>query len=929
MKRNTLPRLTLSGLALLFGLAGTADAQSLQRAEEAARRGDLRAAHLEWRNAVRQAPDSAAAQAGLAATSLDIGDGETGERAARRALQLGFDRSAGTALLMRAYNASGRHEELLRDFPTSGAATEFEAGQLAAGRVVALLALNRAAEARPALDEARRLLPNAAETGLAVAVLAVAEGDRAAAEAAVDAVLTREPRNFEALLRKGTLLFNRQQPQQALERFDAALVLTPGQPSALLRRAELLLVMGQVDRAKADIDAALVVLPNNAPALYLRAMMLSRTQDWAGVDALLTRLGPALANFPDGYLLQATAKRGLGQMAQAEDAARRYLARRPDDPRGARLVAGIELEANRPADAVATLTQLAGRGAADVAALDLLGRLQGSRGQPAAAVAAFTAAVALTPNDAALHARLAAAHLATGNIVATEAAAREALRIDPTSAGGHEMIAFVALQRGDVAGMERSIAQLPPATQNGEPMRLLRGTAQLMRLDLAAAETTFNGVLRDNAASALARLGLARLARMRGQDDDADRLLVEVLAREPGNAEAAQQLAAAAAPGRPRAEQSRLALRRAQAAAPAQVSLALLLSQVERAHGDAAGALRVLTAAPIAGQRDLALQFARAEAQAATGDLAAAEAAARSLLAETPGLVPARRLLAGLLIRKGDSAGAEALLQQGLRDAPGDGGLQEALIALVLEARGQEAALALADRMARDPRALPAAATLRGDLLMVANRPADAARAFEAAQQASPSVLLVARRANALRGAGDREGAAALLRNWLASQPEDDLAGLMLSQLDIEAGRLPEAERRLEALLTRRPSDATTLNNLAWLLGEREPAQPRARALAERAYFLDPTPDAADTLGWILARGGEPARAVPLLRQAAVPRGTASPDPQAAYKLAFALNAAGQPAAALAVLEPALVNPAAFPGQAEAQRLLTTLRGRR
>jgi cellulose synthase operon protein C len=129
--------------------------------------------------------------------------------------------------------------------------------------------------------------------------------------------------------------------------------------------------------------------------------------------------------------------------------------------------------------------------------------------------------------------------------------------------------------------------------------------------------------------------------------------------------------------------------------------------------------------------------------------------------------------------------------------------------------------------------------------------------------------------------------------------------------------------------VAQRPQDAVALNNLAWLLGRHGGAEAtKAQTLAERAYFLSPNNDTADTLGWILARNGQAARAVPLLRRAAAVPGDQQPDPAAAFRLAYALDASGDKAEALKVLSPALADNRAFPERAEASRLLAALRNR-
>ena len=113
----------------------------------------------------------------------------------------------------------------------------------------------------------------------------------------------------------------------------------------------------------------------------------------------------------------------------------------------------------------------------------------------------------------------------------------------------------------------------------------------------------------------------------------------------------------------------------------------------------------------------------------------------------------------------------------------------------------------------------------------------------------------------------------------------------------------------------------------------------RARGLAERAYFLFPSPEAADTLGWALVRSGEPQRALPLLREAVAARrvgnpaqpgaAPAGPDPGMTYRLAFALMRPGTGPRRCGCWSRSLAGGGAFTEKAEAERLLATLRAGR
>lgn len=910
---------------------------TMERARAAQARGDLRAAQIEFRNAVRANPNSIEARVALAQSSLDVGDTDAAEREARELLNRGYDRAAGTGLLIRALLGRGRFEEVLREFPAPAAdAPPALAGQVLAGRALAELALDRRDRAREAAAQAVRLAPSAAEPNLAAARVALADNDRAAAAAALDRALAAEPRNTEALLRKGSLQYEAAQFQPALETFNTLITVMPGNVIGRTRRAEVQLRLNNLDAARQDIDFALRIAGNYTPALYIRALMQAQAQDWRGADETLTRIGGNVANFPDGLLLLASVKQQLGQAAQAEDAAQRHVARRPEDPRGVRMLAGMMMASNRTAEAAGLLERLVSRGAADLEALDMLARAYLATGRAREAAAAYDRAAALAPDNATLQARLAVSRLAAGDAAGATTAAETVLRLDPTQLGMHQVLAGAALGRGDVAAAAAALERVPPAQRDSELAGVIDGTIRLVRVDLPGARTAFETVLRNHPESVRGRLGLARAAAMQGNAEETERLFGEVLAREPSNTEAMARLSAAARSGTPRADAAMAALERAQAAAAGEPGLALVTAAALIARNNAARAEAILSAEALRPRRrGTPVLLLLAESQAAQEKWAEAEASARTALAEEPENAFARQQLAFLTLRRGDPRGAETLINVGLNAQPANPLLQQAAVQLARQERGLDAALEVADRIARQPGTRPASLALRGDLLLAAERPADAAAAFAAAFATAPSRELAARQASALLAARQVQPAADVLSAWLAREPGDTAAAAQLAQLEISLGRLAEAEQRMEAIVAAAPEDGVSLNNLAWLLQQRADATTqegrdklaRARLMAERAYYLAPTPETSDTLGWVLARQGEAAAGLPLLRQAAAAsvaqnRG----DPAMFFRLAYALRLTGARDEAIRMLEPTLAPGVQFPERPEAERLMDQLR---
>jgi Flp pilus assembly protein TadD len=234
--------------------------------------------------------------------------------------------------------------------------------------------------------------------------------------------------------------------------------------------------------------------------------------------------------------------------------------------------------------------------------------------------------------------------------------------------------------------------------------------------------------------------------------------------------------------------------------------------------------------------------------------------------------------------------------------------------------RGLGAALDEADAMRANPANMPYVAAVKGDLLMALNKPDDASKAYAAELAQNPSEPLLMRLIVADAAAGRPDDSSKLLRDWLHDHPDSPAVALALSKLDILAKRYDDALAHLALVLKVAPNEPQALNNVAWvyyLTGDK-----RAREAAQQAYLKAPSPDSADTLGWIMATQGDAKNAVPLLMDASKQR---PGDPVITYHLAAAMKADGQTTEAGKLLKAVLDSNKPFPERDAAQKLLVQL----
>ena len=910
--------LVLIGAAAGWWLFGRQDA--LAQANAYLAKGDVAAATVALRAAVRDNPDNPDAHLHLAELQLHGGDGIAAEREARAAIQLRPGDAKATMILAQAYLAQGKAKELLSEFPASSVPADVRANLLIL-RASADLALNDASAAASEAGAAQALAPNSADPALMLARVAVSRGDLTEADHQIDRALSTDPKRVDALVLKAQLLLRKGDRPGALARLDQAIEAAPRNEGLLVQRAQLMIETNQDAKARTDVDAALKIAGRDLMPAYLNAVLLTRAGKYAEADPEYGKLSTVISRLPRGYFFLGLNKLGLNQTEQGLDAAERFNARAPNDPVGRNLLAQAMIANRQPDRAIALLNDAVGKGQNDAETQDLLGRAYAVSGQARQAEQKFAAASQLAPDNTRVLARLAAARMVLGDASGASSALERSLEVSPNQAGVNESLVAAQIAAGNTTAAAESLAKLRAQTGDTETTGNLQGMLNIAGGNPEGALANFAATAAKFPNSTAARLNQARLLVLLGRPGEAEPLFSDVLAKEPANGQALGPMI-----GRyvqtGRIDAAIGLVQSALKAQPTNVALQATLSDLLVRTGKPKEALATTDdAVRNGGQPPVGILAARARALGADGQTALAQASYNQILRANPGDIEARRQLIDLLANAADYDTAKTVTRDGLKIAPGDQALLDTLLRIEFKANGINGALKLADELRADPANMPAAATLKADALILAGRNADALAAYKAAYAQTPSSELALRAAATDAALGHPDDGAAILRTWTKGHPDDLAATRQLAQLDLAANRLPDAQREFEAVLAGQPRDTLTLNNLAWIYQQAN--DPRAKPTALAAYTQQPTADTADTLGWIMTTTGDPAGGLPLLRQSDALRPNT---PTVRYHLAVALNATGQKADAVNVLDPLLSGNPTFPERADAQKLLSQLR---
>ncbi len=913
----------LLGLVLLISLSLPALTPAQARdyvaeGKQLLEKGDVRSAQIALRNAVRDEPRNAEAHFRLAGAHLTLGDPAAAEKEIRTARELGYDNRQVMPLLNLTMLAQNKFRPLLEEFKPDGKDPAVDA-EILIGHAQAQAGLRNMDAARALLSEAERTAP-ASLAGLNAALqLALIRNDQAAAAAKVDAILALDPNSLQALARKAVGLRLAGKQPEALALLDRAVAGNPAQPAARAERAQQLLVMGEDAKAAEDLKIVLAITPNNPPALFMQAGLQARGKDFKAADATLQRMGNALQSIPRALYLQALIKQNLGQTQLAVDAAQKYVARAPNDPEGAKLLARLHLQARRADPAIEVLSRLANANTQDAELYELLGQAYAIAGRTDQAVQAFQQATTLAPENARMHSRLAGARLGAGQPDAAALDLERSLQLAPSAVGIGEALFFAELATGDLAKAAAAVEQVRKAQGNTPAVMNLDGVLRMAQRDYAGARIVFDQILATQPDFNPAQVNQARLAIMQERVVDADKLLNDVLAREP-NSEPALTIQIGSLIRRNELTPALALAERALAAKPENLRPRLLLAELHSRAKDWPKALAALTP-PSGVAVNADILGARARVLMASGENTMARDVFNQALEMDPSTLPLRRQLIGLLASAGDIERARSVIEAGLRVDPRNYVLMEEYISLDLRAAGIETALATADRLVRLTADFPPVRALRGDVYIAAKQFDTAIEYFTKEYAAEPLGFLAQRLASLYANTGKPDLALKALRDWITKTPTDMASLQMLANLEIAFGKLDDAESHLQELLAKNPRNGITLNNLAWVYQRR--GDRRARGLAERSYLLLPTAQTADTLGWILVTEGAVDAALPLLRQASI---DVPNDPRLQYHYAAALSRVNRKEEALRILKPIVESTVNFDEKRDAEKLLDALK---
>ncbi|NDP41160.1 MAG: PEP-CTERM system TPR-repeat protein PrsT [Aromatoleum sp.] len=911
----------IAALVLIAAISGcnrSDPASFIASAQSYLTKADYKAAIIELKNALAQAPNNPDARFLLARALLDGGDPVAAETEARKALELKYPADEVYPVLAWSLLRQGENKKLIGDVANrtlGGAIARAEVGTVVG---LAHLALGQRKEARAAIEGALVAQPDNGHARVAGARLAMIEGDPTGAKKLVADTLAKDPKDIDALMLKADIERSQGGRDEAIATLERAVEIKPDALAVRYTLVSNLSRAGKLDRAGVHLDELKKVAPNDPRTLYSDALVAFARGNVAAARDAIQRAQQLAPDFLPAQYLSGVIDFQRGSYATAEESLRSVVAKVPDDDGARRILAETYLRRGRAAQALETLEPALRRSPDDPNLLRTAAEVYLGLNNPAKSADFYERANALDKGNVASRVRLAQVRLSTGDSGTAFKDLEGLAEANQSSREPDLALISAHLRRHEYDKALAAAVALETKQPKSPVSHNVKGVVYLAKRDFKNARASFEKALALDSDYVNAAFNLARLDIVERNIDGARKRYEQILAKDPKNEAALLALAELLALQKAPPTEIKAAIDRAIAANPTSVRARLTLISYNGQLKDWKAALAAAQAAQAAlPDNPQVLEAVAATQQAAGESIQAVDTLRRAISLQPENPAPLMRL-ADIQARGKDYDGAIASLRSALNLQPDNPGVWVALANVYAQADRIDAGIADARRLQKERADRAVGFGLEGEIAARQSKWTETVAAYRAAYTRSPVAFVAIRFHSALASAGKREEAAAMAQKWLKDHPSDVTVRAYLGQQAIAQKDIRAAVAYLRPAVEIEPDNVVLLNNLAWALGELGDA--KAIPYAERAYGLAPNSAAtADTYGWLLVQRGDAVRGLELLRNAA---NLAPADADIRLHLAKALIKSGDKAAGMQELEALLKTEAPAPARAEAEKLL-------
>jgi cellulose synthase operon protein C len=847
----------LFALCLLGGLLAACGKKSesdfLAAANAALKKGDNKAAIIELKSALQKNGQSGEARFLLGKTLLEAGDANGAVLELQKAAELKYSIAKVLPALARGLNEQGEYKKVAESYENFTLPDTAAQADLKTSVATAFARTREREKAEKALAEALASGPTYSPALILKARLMADKQDYAGAQALLDELLVREPKNHDGWMLKGDIAtFATKERKSALEFYRKALTAKPNLVAAHSGVIDILLAERDTKGATEQVAEMKKALPNHPQTMYFDGLMAYLDKDYKRAKELSAKLVQLAPNNALALQLAGAAEFQLRSYPQAETLLARAVQQGPGLGLARLLLAQIQLRSGQPSKTLETLAPVLEGNSPTGEVLALAAEAHLQNGDAKASEALYAKAMKAKPDDAKIRTARAMGQIRQGQ--AGGAAMDELEAVAGSDSGIVANMALISahLRRNELDQALKAIDALEKKQADKPVAANLRGRVLVLKKDNAGARASFERAMSIDKRYYPAVASLAALDLVEKKPEQARKRFDDFLKDDPKNVGALMGLAnlMARTGGNKKEIADTMAL--AVKAEPTQPGPRLRLIEYQLNTGDAKAALALAQDGLAAQPQQPELLQALGRVQMTQGETLQAIATFNKLLAVRPEAPSTHMALGEALLQKKDYAEAEKSFRKALSFRPELLPAQRAIVAAAVADRRYPDALAMAREIQKQHDKDGIGQMLEGDIEASRKNIDAAAAAYRASLQKTPSSEVAVRLHSMLLGSNKAADADRFASSWEKDHPKDAVFMFHRADLALYARDLPLAESRYRSVLTMQPGNALAMNNIAWLMVQQ--GKPGALELAAKANELLPNqPAMLDTLATVYA----------------------------------------------------------------------------
>jgi len=922
-KQNRVRNTAVSALCvLLLAACGDSPESMISSAKEYMAKNDRNAASIQLKNALQKNPALAEARFLLGKVNYEQGDYAGAEKELSRALDGGYAADQVVPLLAQAMLSSGQGQRLITELASKELTQPEAKASLLTSVGFAELQQGKRSAAQDKFNAAIQASAGFPLARVGLARMRALDKDIDGALTEVEDVLKVAPKVPEANSLRGDILLAKNRTDEAIAAYEAVIEAKPTEISAHQSVISLLIRANKLEAAQAKVVALRKAVGNHPLAIYMQAFLDVKNgknkEAYEGIQQVLR----AAPEYVPALLLASALQLQRNDFAQAQQNLGKVLDKIPTQAYARRLMVSAHLGAREPGKALEMLQPLLKDHSDDVAVLNLAGQVYAMNGDFTRSEEYFGRAAKADPNNAQYRTRLGVSRLAGGETDRAFQDLEAASALDAESIQADVTLIMAHLRRNETAKAMSAVQTLEKKKPNDPVTHNMKGGVLLVLKDTAGARKAFDKALELKPDFLPALSNLARLDIQDKQLDVARKRYEGFLAKNPSHAQAYLQYAEFLAMTGGQAKDVQAVLEKGLAASPTSLPLRLALIRMLVQASDAKRALTLAQEAAVAAPDEPAVLDLLGRSQVAAGEMQQALATYGKLAARLPSSPIPLIAMADLMMGTKDIAGAEQNLRKALSVKPDSIEAQQRLVAILLNNKRGDAAIAIAKEVQRQRKDSAIGFILEAESLLSIGKRTEAVKLYEEAYKREKSAASILRLHNAHVAANQPQEATRVAADWIKANPKDLTVRTYLAERSLAEQKYDQAVQQYRQMQEIAPKNPMVLNNLAWALGKLNDKS--AVGVAQQAVALAPnSPVVLDTLGTLQFETGDKAKGLENLKKAV----SLGPNlPQLRFSLAKALAANGDKDGARKELEAALKNaPDKAPIRKEIEKLRATL----